>query len=129
MFTIVFVIVNMFFRLFSSCSIEKGLGGSLVDLKNEIRSECNEFNTWRFKTLAERGRDGTNEVSFNKEGKNLSTHLLLVVEKGEECQNVLFRFSFSYGYSRHISERARRREHIASVRHSKAGKNSGKQEQ
>lgn len=82
MFTIVVVIVNMFFPLFSSCHIEKGLGGSLVDLKNKIRSECNEFNTWRLKTLAERGRDGTNEVAFNKEGKNLSTHLLLVVEKG-----------------------------------------------
>lgn len=68
-------------------------------------------------------------MSFNKEGKYLSTHLLLVVEKGEECQKVLFRFFFSYGFSRHISETARRREHIASVRHSKAGKNSGKQGQ
>ena len=99
MFTIVVLIVNIFFPLFSSCPIEKGLGGSLVDLRNEIRRECNEFNTWRLKTLAKRGRDGTHEVSFNKEGKYLSTHLLLVVEKGDKCQNVLFRFSSSYGYS------------------------------
>lgn len=37
--------------IFVSCHIDQGFGGALVDLKNKVLKECDDFFTWRENTL------------------------------------------------------------------------------
>ena len=50
--------------IFVSCNIDQGFGGALVDLRNKVLKECDDFFTWREDTL---GGGGDEHEFWNTE--------------------------------------------------------------
>lgn len=53
-----------------SCPVDKGFGGPLASLKNEILIECRNFHAWKAGILTERdGQRPWDEEKIDEQGK------------------------------------------------------------